>query len=46
MSNLKKEDFGYLGKDFQVRLLLQILTDRKFANNIMDIMDANYFEDE
>lgn len=46
MSSLKKEDFGYLGKDFQVRLLLQILTDRKFANNIMDIMDANYFEDE
>lgn len=46
MSDLKKEDFGYLGKDFQVRLLLQILTDRKFANNIMDIMDANYFEDE
>ena len=46
MSNSKREDFGYLGKDFQVRLLFQILTDRKFADSIMDIMDANYFEDE
>jgi len=46
MSNSKREDFGYLGKDFQVRLLFQILTDRKFADNIMDIMNANYFEDE
>jgi len=46
MSNSKREDFGYLGKDFQVRLLYQILTDRKYAESIMDIMDANYFEDE
>lgn len=46
MSNESREQFGYLGRDFQVRLLFQILTDRKFANNIMDIMDANYFEDE
>ena len=46
MSNSKRTDFNYLGKDFQVRLLFQILTDRKFADGIMDIMDANYFEDE
>jgi replicative DNA helicase len=46
MSNESKEKFGYLGRDFQIRLLFQILTDRRFANNIMDIMDANYFEDE
>ena len=46
MSNSKKTDFNYLGKDFQVRLLHQILTDRKFADSIMDIMDANYFDDE
>lgn len=46
MSNTNREQFGYLGRDFQVRLLFQILTDKRFANNIMDIMDANYFEDE
>lgn len=46
MSVDKKEDFGYLGLDFQVRLIANILTDRKFANNLMDILDANYFQDE
>lgn len=46
MSNNNKNDFGYLGLDFQVRLIAQILTDKKYANNLMDILDANYFEDE
>lgn len=46
MANSSKDDFGYLGLDFQVRLIKQILTDRKYANTIMDILDANYFEDE
>ena len=46
MSSNNKDDFGYLGLDFQVRLIAQILTDRKYANNLMDILDANYFEDE
>ena len=46
MSNDKKNDFGYLGLDFQVRLISNILTDRKFANSLMDILDANYFQDE
>lgn len=46
MSSSKRKDFTYLGKDFQTRLLKQILTDRQFSESIMDIMDANYFEDE
>lgn len=46
MSNSVEKKFGYLGKDFQVRLLYQILHDKRFANDIIDIMDANYFEDE
>jgi nucleoside-triphosphatase THEP1 len=46
MSSSEEKKFGYLGRDFQVRLLYQVLTDRKFANSIMEIMDANYFEDE
>jgi len=46
MSSKNKNDFGYLGLDFQVRLIWQILTDKKYANNLMDILDANYFEDE
>jgi nucleoside-triphosphatase THEP1 len=46
MSEQTKSDFKYLGLEFQVRLMNNILTDRKFANTLMDILDANYFEDE
>jgi replicative DNA helicase len=45
MAKIVKNSFGYLGHDYQVRLLAQILTDRKFAHSIMDIIDPNYFED-
>lgn len=40
------QTFEYLGKNFQFRLLNQILTDKKFASNILDILEVNYFEDE
>lgn len=40
------ETFEYLGKSFQYRLLKQLLSDHKFANNILDILNPNYFEDE
>lgn len=46
MGNSDKENFGYLGLDYQFRLIAQLLTDNKFANSIMDIVNPNYFEDE
>lgn len=46
MNELDKENFGYLGLDYQVRLIQQFLTDDRFANSIMDIVNPNYFEDE
>lgn len=46
MAKIDKNSFGYLGYEYQVRLLAQIITDRKFANNILDIVDPNYFEDQ
>lgn len=46
MNKLDKENFGYLGLDYQVRLIQQFLTDDRFANSIMDIVNPNYFEDE
>lgn len=46
MSKIEKNNLGYLGFEYQVRLIAQILTDRIFANNIIDIIDPNYFEDE
>lgn len=45
MSKINKDSLGYLGLDFQYRLILQMLTDRKFSQSIMDIITPNYFED-
>jgi len=46
MAEIKKDGFGYLGIDFQYRLIHQFLVDRKFTEKIITIVDANYFEDE
>jgi len=46
MTKIDKNSFGYLGHDYQLRLIAQFLTDRKFANSILDIVDPNYFEDQ
>lgn len=45
MAKIDKNSLGYLGFDYQVRLMAQILTDRIFASSIIDIVDPNYFED-
>ena len=45
MVKQSREDFSYLGVEYQYKLILQILTDRKFANSIIDIIDQNYFKD-
>lgn len=39
-----KESFGFLGVDFQYRLIAQILSDNRFAESIIDIIDPNYFD--
>jgi replicative DNA helicase len=46
MARIDKDSLGYLGIDYQLRLMAQILTDNKFANSIIDIVDPNYFEDQ
>lgn len=40
----ESETFEDLGKSFQYRLLNQILSDRKFAVSILDILKPSYFE--
>ena len=42
---IEKEDLSYLTEDFQHRLILQILSDRKFATSIIDILEPNYFKE-
>ena len=46
MGKANNNTLGYLGYDFQIRLLAQILTDHKFANSIIDIIEPNYFDEE
>ena len=46
MSKSNNNTLGYLGHDFQIRLIAQILTDSKFANSIIDIIQPNYFDEE
>ena len=40
------QDFNYLGVPYQKRLINQFITDYKFANNIMDIINPNYFSED
>lgn len=44
-TKINKNDLGYLGFDYQIRLMAQILTDSRFANSIIDILHPNYFSD-
>ena len=45
MSKIDKDKLKYLGYEYQIRLITQIITDKSFANSIIDILDPNYFED-
>lgn len=46
MAKVIKDDFSYLGVEYQYKLILQILTDQRFANSIIDIIDPNYFQEQ
>lgn len=46
MAQIDKNTLAYLGDDYQIRLIAQILTDKTFANSIIDIIHANYFGDQ
>ena len=46
MSKKDKNSLGYLGQQFQLKFLGQLLTDSKFANSIMEIVKPEYFDDE
>jgi replicative DNA helicase len=46
MSDTNKDaGFGFLGIPYQRRLITQLITDHRFASNIMSIVDPNYFTD-
>jgi len=42
----ESKSFGYLGHSFQLKLMNQLITDKKFANNIVDVIDPKYFDNQ
>lgn len=44
--SIERDNFGYLDKTFQYRLLNHILHDNQFADSILEILDPNYFDEE
>ena len=38
------KNFGYLGNNFQIQLLNNILVTSDFANTIIDVIDPKYFD--
>jgi hypothetical protein len=45
MAKINKDNLAFLGLDFQYRLILQLIKDRKFGENIIDMLSPEYFED-
>jgi replicative DNA helicase len=39
-----KTNFGFLGRDFQQKLLKAIIEDKKYAERIIDVLDSKYFD--
>lgn len=46
MSKINRDTFEYLGFEYQLSLIAQIMIDQKFGNSIIDIVDPNYFHDQ
>ena len=40
------KNFEYLGQQFQLQLLNQIVVDKDFSHTIIDVIDNNYFENK
>jgi replicative DNA helicase len=46
MTKKSIENLGYLGFSFQIRLVKQLIEDKKFSEEIMDIINPKYFDNE
>jgi hypothetical protein len=46
MTRKNNANLGYLGSGFQIRLVKQLIEDTKFSEEIMDIIDPKYFDNE
>jgi len=46
MNNKEQKNFGYLGYQFQIKVLAQLLTDKKFADNVLPLIGVDYFDNQ
>jgi len=46
MTKKKVENLGYLGVNFQIRLVKQLIEDTKFSEEIINIISPQYFDNE
>jgi len=46
MSNNNIDSFAYLGREFQFKVLGELLTDSKFCENIIQHIQSKYFDDD
>ena len=40
------KNFDYLGNQFQIQLLNQIIEDKDFSSSIMDVIESSYFDNK
>jgi replicative DNA helicase len=40
------KNFDYLGNTFQIQLINQLITDKEFAQSIIDVLEASYFDNK
>jgi len=46
MNETNRDNLGYLGASFQMKVLWQILTHHEFAENIVPVLTASYFDNQ
>ena len=42
----ESKSFGYLGNGFQLNLLNQLITDKKFSQKILEVISPKYFDNQ
>jgi hypothetical protein len=42
----RTDNIGYLGPSFQLKVLLELLTDTKFSENVLQYLHSKYFDDD
>jgi hypothetical protein len=42
----RTDNVGYLGRSFQLKVILELITDTKFADDVLEYLHSKYFDDD